>query len=434
MDQHCSTISRLCQIALVFCASIVSAAELREIKLPSEPQANSVIAVVGARLIDGHGGRPIENATVIIRGSKIIAAAPQEQIKIPADAKRLDAAGMSVLPGLIDSHFHSKNDIIRPIEYELKRGITTFRDPGHPFRFYDAVKAAGTTMPRIFLCGGHLEGYPPAHPDQAFVITDAEHARRTVNDHIDAGATCIKIYMRLPIEHIAATCDAAAKRGVLVTAHLELVDADDAIHAGVRGIEHITSFGTALAAPEPVAKFKSAVNADSNVRHQLRHWLWSTIDLDHSPRVKPLLDLIVHKQVFVSPTLAVFEMQAGAKAATDADVAGFANMLKFTGLCHQAGAKIVVGSHTSAPHAPTGRAYQRELELLVATGLSPLEAITAGTRNNAEFFGIDDRLGTIEPGKLADLVLVEGDPSRDIRAMNIVRHVMLNGIWQGQPK
>jgi imidazolonepropionase-like amidohydrolase len=254
-----------------------------------------------------------------------------------------------------------------------------------------------------------------------------------VNAHVDAGASAIKIYMRLPIEHIAAASEAAAKRGVLVTAHLELVDADKAIRAGVRGIEHVTSFGTALAEPEPTAKFKTAVGADSAARHQLRHWLWSTIDLDSSSRVKPLIDLVVQERVFVSPTLAVFEKRTGDKGASDSDIVGFANMLRFVGLCHQTRAKVVVGSHTSAPHAEVGRAYQRELELLVEAGLSPLEAITAGTLHNAQFFGVDDRLGSIEAGKLADLILIEGDPSRDIRTMTNVRHVMLNGLWQTQP-
>jgi imidazolonepropionase-like amidohydrolase len=412
-----------------YCAP-ACAAGLQEIKFPPEPAPTNVTAIVGARLIDGRGGDPIENAVVIVRGPRIVAAGARGQVEIPAEARRLDADGMSVLPGLIDSHFHSKNDVIRPVTYQLQHGITTFRDPGHPFRFYDAARAAETTMPRIFLCGAHLDAHPPAYPDQAIVIIDADHAVRTVNGHVDAGASAIKIYMRLPLEHITAACEAAGKRGVSVTAHLELVDADAAIRAGVRGIEHVTSFGTALAEPEPTAKFKAAVGADSAARHQLRHWLWSTIDLDHSPRVKPLVNLVVQERVFVSPTLAVFEKRIGDKGVSEPDVAGFANMLKFVGLCHQAGAKVVVGSHTSAPHAEVGRAYQRELELLVEAGFSPLKAITAGTLHNAQFFGAEDRLGSIEPGKLADLILIEGDPSRDISAMKNVRHVMLNGLWQ----
>jgi imidazolonepropionase-like amidohydrolase len=412
--------------------AVASAAGLKEIKSPPEPPPSSLIAIVGGRLIDGRGADPVENSVVVVRGSKIVAAGAHGEVRIPEEAQRFDAQGLSILPGLFDSHFHSQHDVIKPVEYELKNGITSFRDPGHPLRFYNEVLASENTMPRVFLTGAHLDAHPPAHPTQAIVITDAEHAARTVHEHVDAGASAIKIYMRLPVEHIAAACEAAKRRGVLVTAHLELVDADAAIGAGLRGIEHITSFGTALAEAAAAAKFKTTVAADSAARHELRHWLWSTIDLDTSPRVQPLLDLIVKHDVFVSPTLAVFEKRAGDKGASDADVRGFLNMLKFTGLCHQAGAKIVVGSHTRVPHGEVGRAYQRELELLVEAGMSPREVITAATLNGAVFFGAEERLGTIAPGKLADLVLIEGDPLRDVRAMKNVRRVMLNGVWQNE--
>jgi len=140
----------------------------------------------------------------------------------------------------------------------------------------------------------------------------------------------------------------------------------------------------------------------------------------------------VNQHVFVSPTLAVFERRPGDEGATEVHARGFANMLRFVGLCHEAGATIVVGSHTSVPHAEPGWAYQREMELLVEAGLSPLRAITAGTYNNARFFRIEDRLGSIERGKVADLVLVEGNPAEDIRAMYDVRRVMLNGVWMGR--
>jgi imidazolonepropionase-like amidohydrolase len=351
---------------------------------------------------------------------------------VPSDARIVDVRGLSVLPGLIDAHFHSRHTVVTPVEYELKRGVTTFRDPGHPFHFYDLVKASPEPMPRVFLCGGHLDGPPPVWLDQAVLIRDAVQARHAVKDHVDHGASAIKVYFRLPLEHVRAACAAARERGVMVTAHLELVDADDAIRAGVRGIEHVTSFGTALAAPEFAEQFRAKVRADSSARNQLRHWLWSKIDLESSTRVRPLLDLIIEKDVFVSPTLAIFERRAGEKSGTEDEARAFANMLRFVGLCHRAGARVVVGSHTAAPFAETGRAYQRELELLIDAGMSPLEAITAGTRQNARFFGIDRRLGTLEAGQTADLILVDGDPSTAIDALNNVRHVMLNGSWIGE--
>lgn len=414
---------------LLLAAKAVDAGGMKEINPPDAAEEARTLALVGGRLIDGRDGPPVANAVVVVRGTRILAAGPRGKITIPADAKTIDASGFSVLPGLIDSHFHSANDVKTPVEYELHHGITSFRDPGHPFRFYNAVLQTELTMPRVFLCGAHLDAHPPVWPAQAVVIQDADHVRRTVHAHVDRGASAIKVYFRLPLEHIKVACDAATQRGVVVTAHLELVDADDAIRAGVRGIEHVTSFGTALAEPKEAERFKAAVFDDSAARRQWRYRLWTTLDLNTSPRVEPLIRTIVKHRVFVSPTLAIFERRAGQEGATDADAKAFANMLQFIGRCHRAGAKVVVGSHTSAPFADKGRAYQRELELLVEAGLTPLEAIAAGTRHNAQFLGIEDRLGTLEPGKTADLILIEGNPTSDIKAMRHVRHVMLNGVW-----
>jgi imidazolonepropionase-like amidohydrolase len=105
-------------------------------------------------------------------------------------------------------------------------------------------------------------------------------------------------------------------------------------------------------------------------------------------------------------------------------------MEEFVGRASKSGAKIVVGSHSDVPHAKRGWAYQRELELLVESGLTPMQALVAGTMENARYFHIADRLGSIETGKLADLVLVEGDPSRNISTMRNIKRVMLNGVWQ----
>jgi imidazolonepropionase-like amidohydrolase len=110
-------------------------------------------------------------------------------------------------------------------------------------------------------------------------------------------------------------------------------------------------------------------------------------------------------------------------------VDAFNQMLKFTGMIKRAGGRVAAGSHSSVPHAERGWAYQRELELLVTSGFTPLEALSAATMENARFFRIGDRLGSIEPGKLADLILVEGDPSKDITAMRRIKRVMLNGNW-----
>src|SRR6185369_6201424 len=132
----------------------------------------------------------------------------------------------------------------------------------------------------------------------------------------------------------------------------------------------------------------------------------------------------------VSPTLAVFERQPGDKDTTEMHLHAFKQMEAFVGQAFRAGAHVVVGSHSDVPHAKRGWAYQRELELLVESGLTPMQAIVAGTLENARYFHAADRLGSIEAGKLADLVLVEGDPSKDISKMRRIKRVMLNGVWE----
>jgi imidazolonepropionase-like amidohydrolase len=278
------------------------------------------------------------------------------------------------------------------------------------------------------LCGPHLDSPPPAYPADSLIVRDAEETRLAVNRFADDGASAIKVYFRLPLALIRVAVEAAHARGLPVTSHLEIVDAADAIRAGVDGVEHATSFGTALLPLRDAEKYRQAVLADNSARREGRYQVWNAIDLDR-PRARSLFDLIVTHGTFVSPTLAVFERQAGDKDTTEMHVRGFKQMEAFVGRVHRAGAKVVVGSHSDVPHAKRGWAYQRELELLVDSGLKPMDAIVAGTMQNARFFRVSDRLGSIEAGKLADLLLVEGEPQKNISDMRKIKRVMLNGQW-----
>jgi len=404
---------------------------LKEINLPAA-DTNRIVAIVGARLIDGKGGAPVSNAVVVVRGAKIAAAGSRKSAKIPVGAEVFNATGKTLLPGFIDSHFHIERDYELPA-LVLSRGVTSLRDPGQWIEIYDPIRRSEMPQPRCFVAGPHLDCPPHAHPQDAFAVTNADETRRAVNRFVDEGASVIKVYYRLPLELIGVACEAAHQRGVPVTAHLELVRADDAIRAGLDGVEHVTSFGTVLAEPDEAERFRKAVSADNEARRKARYELWSRLDLRASPRVRPLLDLIVKRKVVLSPTLAVFERRRGDRGVTEVEARGFENMLEFVRLCHRAGARIVVGSHSTVPKAERGWAYQRELELLAECGLTPMEIIAATTRNNAEFFRVSVRLGTIEPGKLADLVLLASDPLQDIRAMRRVEQVMLNGRWLPPP-
>jgi imidazolonepropionase-like amidohydrolase len=401
---------------------------LREVNQVAQPPAASTVAIVGATLIDGRGGAAIPDSVVIVRGNRIAAAGKRDSIKIPQWAEVIEANGLTLLPGLIDSHFHIDGDDPLPALY-LSHGVTSLRDPGQWIEAYDAARKAPAPVPRLFLCGPHLDSPPPAYPTDSYIVRDADETRLAVNRFVDDGASAIKVYFRLPLALMKVAIDTAHARGVPVMGHLEIVDARDAINAGIDGIEHATSFATALLPLRDAEKYRQAVLADNNARREGRYQVWSSIDLN-TPQARALFKLIVDRGVFVSPTLAVFERQTGDKDTTAVHVHAFKQMEAFVGLVKKAGAKVVVGSHSDVPHAKRGWAYQRELELLVASGLTPMEAIVAGTSENARYFHIDDRLGSVEAGKLADLILVQGDPLKDISNMRRIQRVMLNGIWQ----
>jgi imidazolonepropionase-like amidohydrolase len=422
-----------CAATLILLAGAASAALAGSLKEINPPAAatNRVQAIVGGTLIDGRGGPPITDAVVILRGAKIQTVGKRKSNRVPPDAEVFDATGKTLVPGLLDSHFHIERDYKLP-PLVLSRGVTSVRDPGQWIKVFEPVRHSTLPQPRCFVAGPHLDCPPHAHPQDAFAVTNADQTRRAVNRFVDEGASVIKVYYRLPLGLISVACKAAHQRGVPVTAHLELIDASDAIRAGLDGIEHVTSFGTALAEPDEAGRFRQAVSADNEARRKARYELWSGLDLRASTRVRPLLDLIAKRKIFLSPTLAVFEKRRGDRGVTEIEARGFENMLEFVRLCHRRGVRIVVGSHSTVPKAERGWAYQRELELLAECGLTPMEIIAAATRNNAAFFRVSARLGTIEPGKLADLIVLDQDPLKDIQAMRRVERVMLNGKWTAQ--
>lgn len=401
---------------------------LHEVNQIAKPSETSVIAIVGATLIDGRGGPVVSDSVVVIRGERIITVGNRTSVSIPSGAEVIDARGLTLLPGLIDSHFHIDGDDPLPALY-LSHGITSIRDPGQWIEAYDVARKMAAPVPRLFLCGPHLDSPPPAYPADSYIVRDADETRLAVNRFIDDGASAIKVYFRLPLGLIKVAIETAHSKGVPVMGHLEIVDARDAIAAGIDGIEHATSFGTALLPLREAEKYRQAMLGDNNARREGRYRVWNSLDLN-TAQAKSLFKLIVDRGVVVSPTLAVFERQPNDKETTQVHVHAFKQMEAFVGLAKKAGAKVVVGSHSDVPHAKRGWAYQRELELLVESGLTPMEAIVGGTMENARYFRIQDRLGSVEAGKLADLVLVEGDPLKDIGNMRRVKRVMLNGQWQ----
>jgi imidazolonepropionase-like amidohydrolase len=402
---------------------------------PPEPARRLVIDA--ARIVDGTGAPPIRAGRIVIEGERITQVGAAAGIPLPNGAERIDLGDRTVLPGLIDLHFHIESDPALALR-QLSHGVTTFRDPGQWEEKFDGLRkmiaADRLPAPRIFTAGPHIDGERPAYPADAVVARDPDEARRFASRNIDDGATALKIYFRLPMASARAVIDVCRERHVPCTAHLEILDARELIAAGLDGIEHVTSLGSSLLPRLDREKYRQAILADNNARRDGRYEMFSRLRLDGA-EANALYAVLRARRPWIDPTLAVFERRADSpsKGATPdqvkAFVSGFDAMKRLTRRVAAEGARIVVGGHSEVPFAGRGEAPWREMELLVESGFTPLEAIHAATGEAAAFLFRERDLGTLQPGRLADLIVVPQDPTVRIDALRGVERVMAGGAW-----
>jgi imidazolonepropionase-like amidohydrolase len=400
-------------------------------------QATPTLVLDNPRIVDWTGAAPIEHGRVVIQGDRIVRLGPREAVPSPAGAETIDLTGRTIIPGLIDLHFHIENDPKLALR-QLSHGVTSFRDPGQwEEKFVELrrmINEDHLPAPRIFTAGPHIDGERPAYPRDSVVARDPEEARRFAERNIDQGASSLKIYFRLPFASARAVIDVCAARHVPCTAHLEILDARDLLVAGLQGIEHITSLGPSLLPRLEREAYRQAVLADNDARNDGRYEVFSHLQLD-GPDAHALYDILRARHPWIDPTLAVFERRVGqagrqtTQAKAQMYVAGFENMKRLAHRVALEGARIVVGGHSTVPFAKRGEAPWRELELLVESGFTPLEAIRAATGTAAGFLYREADLGTLEAGRFADLVVLSGDPLRNIAEIRTVERVMAGGVW-----
>jgi imidazolonepropionase-like amidohydrolase len=400
------------------------------------------------RVIDGTGVAPIERGRIVIEADRIAAVGPAEKVSAPADAETIDLTGRTVVPGLIDLHFHIENDPKLALR-QLSHGVTAFRDPGQwEEKFIELrrmIAADQLPGPRIFTAGPHIDGERPAYPADAVVARDPDEARRLAERNIERGASALKIYFRLPLASARAVIQVCQMRRVPCTAHLEVLDARDLLAAGLHGLEHITSLGMSLLPRMEAEAYRQSVLADNDARRDGRYRLFAKVDLNGS-EAQALYAVLGARQPWLDATLAVFERRANPPSPRRGSggtsrprgtkpelmtvmVEGFEKMKQLTRRASQEGARLVMGGHSTVPFAARGEAPWRELELLVESGLSPLEAITAATGTAADFLYRSDQLGRLRPGLQADVVVLRDDPMRDMSAIRTVERVMVAGTW-----
>ena len=399
---------------------------ITELNAKEIPRGDKTIAIIGVSLIDGVKESATNNTSIIISNGKIVEIGKTGELTIPEDAEILNGKGLTLMPGLIDSHYHNSNGYLSKY---LKRGITSLRDPGIWIEDYNAERESNEPIPRLFLTGPHLDMAPPTWPSDCYVVRDEMEVREAMDYLIGQGSTAVKIYHRLPLGLIKEVCDIAHENGLPVTGHLEITDARQAILAGLDGIEHVTSLGTALISRREAEVYRQQVLADNNARREGRYKMWKDIDVNGKAADSLISFLKIH-QTFLTPTLGAFEYRISEVNQDSVALLGFQNMMKFIGRCQEANIRIVVGSHGPwSKFVEMGWTYQHEMWLLSKSGMDNMRIIKAATIEAARFFRISNRLGTIEKGKQADLILVEGDPIADISAMRNIKKVMLNGNW-----
>ena len=399
------------------------------------------MALVGGTLIDGTGGDPIADSAIVIDKGRIVAAGRRLRIKVPKNAVVVDAHGKTILPGLWDMHAHFEQVEWGPIY--LAAGATTVRDCGNEFEFITAVRdaiAAGRGLgPRILLRESwteqdrwRLESNASTRPSR----------RRCGSTAITTPAfQQMKIYSSVKLEEVKAVADEAHRLGMTVTGHVpEGLDAYQVIEAGQDQINHISYIADIMHAPLP-----------KNADRMARFTSVASIDFNSPDAQKALAFLKAHGTV-VDPTLVIFEFftantskppasfEPGVeKVAPEleqqlADVGppspfseGIAKVfdkeVAIVGALHRAGIPVVAGTDQTVP----GHSLHREIELYVQAGFTPMEAIQAATIVPARVMGFDKELGTVEPGKRADLAILGGNPLESIHNIRKVEYVITGG-------
>jgi imidazolonepropionase-like amidohydrolase len=411
------------------------------------------LAIRGVRVVHGDG-RVTPSATVLVQSGRI-ARVDRTGAGAAAPARRvMDGAGRTLIPGLIDAHVH-----VEPWSPPLflKYGVTTVRDVHNaPDVILPLAREDTPARPRIVAAGAMLDG-PGSFWPNAIVVSDVASVRAAVRRQIEAGAGVIKVYTRVSASTIAAVVQEARARGVPVAAHLGRATAVQAAVAGVTSIEHLS--GVADAASDDPPRLARA-HDDFLAGWTAFELEWLRLRPDALDRVARAL---VERGVTLVPTLALHEAfsrladedllrdpaladvppEVVTRSWAPSDIMGRARwtpetlrqfgqvlpiLQRFVTSYVRLGGRVVAGTDTAQQFVVPGASLHRELELYVAGGLTPAQALRSATLDAADLLGVAARAGTIDAGRDADLVLLDGDPLADIRATRRIVHVVRSGV------
>jgi imidazolonepropionase-like amidohydrolase len=406
-----------------------------------------VTAFVDVNIVPMDGDGILEHHTVIVRDGVISAMGPVSSTTIPDGACVIDGSGKFLMPGLADMHVHISNQ--DEFLLFLANGVTTVRDMfGNTDRlaWRAAVQRGDILGPTIYTSGPIIDGNPPWVEGSAVVETAAE-AEREVAEEKAEGYDFVKIYDFLSPEAYDAIVSAAEKHRMPVVGHVpDAVGLRGVLAAGQASIEHLRGYGAALAAdPDKVTHgSEDWAMADTSKMRGLAEetreaGVWNCPTLVVGQKwVQPAEQRVLFEQPsmrFIAPEVRdewnpdssyLSHFSAEKLAAVEGS---HKERLLMTHALHEAGARLLLGTDCGNPFVLAGFSVHEELANLVAAGLTPYEALLAGTRNAAEFVGAPGEFGAVAVGARADLIMTEDNPLEDVGALAKTAGVMVRGVW-----
>ncbi len=393
------------------------------ITMPSQTAADLVIT--RARLFDGVHDVVQPEMTIEIKGGRIAGIHPSSAAPSSSATPIIDAAGKFVMSGLMDNHYHYWYAFQGP--GLIAHGITTIRDPGVDIENGMSLKEANaldlTSGPTIYSCGPLVDGVGGYHPMVDVELTSREAAAPLVHSLRAQGTDCVKVYFMLEPAVLAAVIKAAHKEGIPVTGHIGVhTSLQQAMDADIDGFNHVRIWNDLL----PISSQPQGENESlDGEAHQIARMQadWSDIDPEGQQAGRIISAMQKHKIGF-DPTLTV--QQLGDRARTDLSMDEFSvgqatydKMGKFVRRANREGVTLLAGTDDGS--------LNDEMEAYASFGISNLDILRAATINGAKWLKQQDEFGTVEVGKRADLIVVDGDPLKDVKDLRKITRVIQRG-------
>ena len=389
-------------------------------------QAKADLVITNARLLDPGTGRSLPSVFVIIRDGRISEVhASQEAVGLPQGVPVLDAAGKTLMPGLMDNHYHYWSAFDGGAL--VTRGVTEIRDPGvaisMSMNFKEAIALGLLEGPDIYSCGPLIDGLDGYHPYVDIELSRPEAAAPLVRALKAQGVDALKVYFMLNPDVLRAVVKEARAQGLPVTGHIGVRTGwREAMEAGISGFNHIRLWHDLLPLDRQPQGDNESLDASKNMIARMQA-NWSDIDPD-GPATGEIIKLMLQHHIGFDPTLAIQRVSDSERRRYGIEQFAivkdsYRRMARFVARAERQGVLLLAGTDNEN--------LFEELEAYAAAGVPNMAILKSATVNGATWLGKQADFGTVEPGKRANLILVDGDPLKDVKEMRHITAVIKGG-------